>query len=67
MGRKLAISAQTLRDQGSREMLVRLEDAVECNEAECTAQEAEALTPHRKMVVSGEGPNADPGIFPFKL
>jgi hypothetical protein len=49
----------------SQETLVRLEDAMECDETECT--EAEASTPHRHMVVSRERPNAGPQIFPFKL
>jgi hypothetical protein len=58
VGRKLGISAHD--HQGSREILICLEDALECNEAECTAQEAEASTPHRQMVVSGKGQTAVP-------
>jgi hypothetical protein len=68
VGRKLGISAEALRDhQGSREIVVRLDDALERKEAEYTGQEAEASTPHRQMVVSGRGPNAGPQIFLFKL
>ena len=62
------ISAQARRDhEGSPEIVVRLEHALGCTEAQCTEQGAEASAPNRQMIVSGKGPNAGPQIFPFEL
>ena len=46
------ISAQARRDhEGSPEIVVRLEHALGCNEAQCTEQGAEASRRHRQMMI----------------
>jgi len=68
MNSKISIPAASVRDPGKSETTtVRDEADWDCDELQCTGTEAEVLTPHFHMVVTGNNPQAGPRLYRIAL